>query len=143
MNLHFQLDWRPLPDAAASAPAAPGIYFLGAPFRIAYGTTESRMFYVGCALNLRKRLVNHLSAADRGNYLLLAFADATKGNIGCAFSAVNGIRSQKQLMGLEGAISTLSAWRTVSSPTGTAYRRGAIGTALLPSESLRASRCHC
>jgi hypothetical protein len=104
MNLHFQLDWRPLPDAAASAPAAPGIYFLGAPFRIAYGTTESRTFYVGCSLNLRKRLVGHLAAADRGNYLLLAFADATKGNIGCAFSAVKGIRSENRLMGLEGAV---------------------------------------
>jgi hypothetical protein len=80
------LDWKSLADVARQNSNQPGIYVLGAPFRIAYGSTESRVFYIGSSRNLQKRLVSHLNSTERGNILLLRFANPAKDNIvACAF----------------------------------------------------------
>src|SRR5712672_1790114 len=83
----LSLNWKPLSDVVRQSSNEPGIYVLGAPFRIAYGSTESRVFYIGSSRNLQKRLVSHLNSTERGNVLLLRFANPAKDNIvGCAFS---------------------------------------------------------
>ena len=74
---------------------------LGAPFRIAYGSTESRVFYIGSSRNLQKRLVSHLNSTERGNILLMRFANATKDNIvGCTFGFP--LLNSEKLLELEG-----------------------------------------
>jgi hypothetical protein len=101
--VNLRLDWKPLPNIAQQIPNVPGVYFLGSPFRIAYGSTESRVFYIGASNNLRKRLVSHVNAKERGNYLLLRFASATKDNIACCafpFPALTG----DKLLELEGDV---------------------------------------
>lgn len=99
----LRLDWKPLPNVARQTSNGPGVYFLGSPFRIAYGSTESRVFYIGASNNLQKRLVSHLNASERGNYLLLRFASTTKDNIACCafpFLALTG----DKLLEFEGAV---------------------------------------
>jgi hypothetical protein len=99
----LNLDWKPLSEAVQKASNTPGVYFLGAPFRIVYGSTSSRVFYIGSSSNLRKRLVSHLSNSVRGNFLLLQLASPTRDNIACcsfAFAEAKGGR----LLVLEGRI---------------------------------------
>ncbi len=100
-QITLKLDWKPLSEVAQQASSDSGIYFLGAPFRIAYDQTESRVFYIGSSSNLRKRLVSHLRSTERGNYLLLRFASATKDNIACCAFPFPAFRNDK-LFGLEG-----------------------------------------
>jgi len=94
-NTVLNLDWKPLSEAVQKASNAPGVYFLAAPFRILYGSTSSRVFYIGSSGNLRKRLVSHLSNSVRGNFLLLQLASPTRDNIACcsfAFAEAKGSR---------------------------------------------------
>lgn len=102
-DIAIKLDWKALSEAVQNASNLPGIYFLGAPFRIVYGSTSSRVFYIGSSGNLQKRLVSHLGRSVRGNFLLHQLASPTRDNIACcsfAFPEAKGNR----LLELEGRV---------------------------------------
>jgi len=102
-NTVMNLDWKPLSEAVQNASNLPGIYFLGAPFRIVYGSTSSRVFYIGSGRNLRKRLVSHHSKSVRGNFLLLQLASPTRDNIVCCSFTFAGAKGGR-LLELEGRV---------------------------------------
>jgi hypothetical protein len=81
-------------------PPASGIYWLGAPFNVRYGATISRVFYIGSALNLRKRLSSHANIRERGNYLLQIFSGGDTSTISASFHPMPGLR-EDNLRGLE------------------------------------------
>lgn len=96
----YHLAWKPLAAAASEAPVASGIYWLGAPFNLRYGSTVSRVFYIGSALNLRKRLSSHTNTRERGNSLLQVFSQGDTSVILASFQPLPGL-SDDRLRGLE------------------------------------------
>jgi hypothetical protein len=103
LGLEFRINWCSLLEGARAAPDCPGIYFLGTPFRLAYGQTYSRIFYVGSSLHLRSRLQQHLHSRERGNFFLDIIADETKQNISCSFHPFETLTQQPQILALEAA----------------------------------------
>jgi hypothetical protein len=101
-DICIRVEWIALPEAVGIAPPGAGLYFLGGPFRIRYGPTESRIFYLGSAANLRKRLSQHYHTKRRGNVLLTTIASPTKENVVCSIHHFPGL-SPGRALGLEAA----------------------------------------
>lgn len=57
----LQPDWLPFADGLERAPVSPGIYVLGVPQGILYSGGVSRIAYIGAAVNLKRRLSQHIT----------------------------------------------------------------------------------
>ena len=94
------ITWQTLSAARQVASSTAGVYWLGAPFNIAYGKTISRIFYIGSAISLRRRLEAHATLGQRGNLLVRVFASGDPSNILCAFHSLPELK-EDELRGFE------------------------------------------
>lgn len=92
--------WDRFDTAAETAPNTSGIYFLGAPFGIQYPKGCSSVFYIGSAVNLRKRLKQHLFKRERGNFLLNVLLSKTVEPVKASFHSVPKLKAL-EVQGLE------------------------------------------
>jgi hypothetical protein len=100
MAYEININWQPLQIAASEAPNVSGVYWLGAPFNLKYSNNISRVFYIGYAKNLHRRLQSHKNTKKRGNFLLKVFSSGDPSVILAYYYPVKDL-TEDQLQGLE------------------------------------------
>lgn len=72
MDLNIRIKWQNFEDLKAKLPPCAGIWFIGAPFRIAYPKGASRVLAANVAADLRAELRELFRRPERTNDLLAA-----------------------------------------------------------------------